>query len=41
MRALQAKYILLSVCWVALLGVPAVAEIQSVTFKTSRNTKFF
>lgn len=41
MRAAQVRSILVTTCLVALLAVPAAAEIQTVTFTTSRNTKFF
>lgn len=40
MQAWQAKRILISACIVGLLAMPAAAEIQSVTFKTSRKVGF-
>lgn len=41
MQALQAKRIVIGLCVVRLLALPAAAEIHSVIFKTSANTKFF
>jgi hypothetical protein len=40
MKARQAKWILISACVVGLLAMPAAAEIQLVTFKTSRKVRF-
>ena len=41
MKAGRAKQILFSLCVTALLALPAAAEVQSVTFSTTRNVKFF
>ena len=41
MKAERAKRILISLCILGLLAMPAAAEVQSVTFSTTRNVKFF
>ncbi len=41
MQAAQTKRILISFCVLGLLAMPAAAEVQSVTFKTSRNVRYF
>jgi hypothetical protein len=40
MQAWRAKRILISACVIGLLAMPAAAEIESVTFKTSRKVGF-
>jgi hypothetical protein len=41
MKVAQAKWILISLCVAGFLAMPAAAQVQSVTFSTTRNVKFF
>lgn len=41
MQAAQLKRVFFGLCVAGLLAVPAEAQVQSVTLKTSRNVGFF